>query len=121
MEWASYILGVLSGLSAAGLFRVAELLVRRRAERKVDAAIASDSPLQTLRRAETALAKALHPIPQPVRGTGDDAASKTVCEWKNNLTIAISGLRFSIPNAPNRPIPDPSLADSHREDGAEGC
>ena len=47
MEWASYILGVLSGLSAAGLFRVAELLVKRRAERKVDAAIASDSPLAT--------------------------------------------------------------------------
>ena len=111
MEWSSYFLGVLSGLSAAVLFWIFELLVRRRAAGKVDAAIAGDKTLNELREAVAALGEALVMIPTPASGKGDAATNKAVTDWKNNLNIAITHLQFTVPDAPNRPIPDPGLVD----------
>ena len=49
--------------------------------------------------------------PTPASGEGDPATNKAIIEWKNNLNIAITHLQFTVPNAPNRPIPDPVLVD----------
>ena len=111
MEWSSYFLGVLSGLTAAALIGLAKLLVRKRAVRHLDAAIAGDSTLDALSDAVAALDEALHPIPTPASEAGDDAANKAITEWNGNLITAITHLQFTVPNAPHRPIPDPSLVD----------
>ena len=111
MEWSSYFLGLLSGLSVAVLLWIVESLVSRRAAGRVDAAIARDGTLNALREAVADLDEALHPIPIPASEAGDDKADKAIIAWKNSLITAMNHLQFTIPNAPHRPIPDPSLVD----------
>ena len=111
MEWASYFLGVLSGLTVAALIGLARLLLRKRAAHRLDTAVAGDSTFEALQDAVAALDEALHPIPTPASGAGDAAANNAITEWKGNLITAITHLQFTVPNAPSRPIPDPSLVD----------
>ena len=111
MEWSSYFLGVLSGLTVAALIGVARLLLRKRTAHRLEVAVAGDSTLEALQDAVAALDEALNPIPTPASGAGDDAANKAITEWKGNLITAMTHLQFTVPNAPYRPIPDPSLVD----------
>lgn len=107
------LLAVLAGLIVTVLAWLAKLLhgkqAKRRVERKVEDAVANDSALDALRSAVVALDEALHPIPTPAPGAGDDVANQAVRTWKNGLSIAISDLQFAVHNAPHRPITDPAL------------
>ena len=107
MEWTLG-LGVLASLAAALLIGLAELLLRKRAERKLDAAMAE---LQSLRDSVTRLDEALHPILTPAREAGDATANTAVQKWKNGLSVAISHLQFTVPDLPQRPGLDLDLVD----------
>ena len=110
MEWTLG-LGVLASLAAALLIGLAKLLLRKRAERKLDAAMAEDSTLQSLRDSVTRLDEALHPILTPAREAGDATANTAVQKWKNGLSVAISHLQFTVPDLPQRPGLDLDLVD----------
>ena len=112
MTWALGLgLGVLASLTAAALIGLANLLRRKRAERKLEAAVADDSTLRDLRASVTQLDEALHPIPTPARDAGDDAANRAVQKWKNGLSVAMSHLQFTVPDLPQRLGLDLDLVD----------
>ena len=109
MEWSSYLLGVVSGLSVSGLVGLKTYVMQRLAARKVEAALGDDLSLRLLRERTEDLEYELALVPELPCDDTDYAAMDKIDEWANHVSTELSGLMHSITNFPYRPIPDPAL------------
>ena len=109
MEWASYFLGVLSGLSVAVVGGFAKYVMKRLAARKLEAALAQDLDLRHLRQGVRDIEYELANVPGLPSDDTDYAAMDKLDEWAHHMGTALSVLMHSITNYPHRPIPDPAL------------